>query len=79
MSASITSSIGYRRYTDPNTGHPQEVKHLIHPELGALELNCEQLIDPGQAHSLLVRTAVPGSENYQKLQLLSVIGSQPLR
>ncbi|UCM89760.1 helix-turn-helix transcriptional regulator [Streptomyces marincola] len=56
---------------------PHEVKHLIHPELGALELNCQRLVDPGQAHSLLVFTAVPGSESHEKLQLLSVIGSQP--
>lgn len=44
---------------------PKEVKHFILPGLGALELNCEQLIDTGQAHSLLVHTAVPGSESYE--------------
>jgi hypothetical protein len=58
---------------------PNEVKHFIHPELGALELNCQTLLDPGQSHSLLVYTAVPGSESYEKLQLLSVIGTQALR
>ncbi|HEX5849988.1 MAG TPA: helix-turn-helix transcriptional regulator [Rubrobacter sp.] len=58
---------------------PDEVKHFIHPELGALELNCQTLLDPGQSHSLLVYTAVPGSESYEKLQLLSVIGTQALR
>ncbi|NIY67618.1 transcriptional regulator, XRE family [Streptomyces malaysiensis] len=39
--------------------------HEIHPELGALELNCQQLIDPDQAHTLLVYTAIPGSESYE--------------
>ncbi|MES4886002.1 helix-turn-helix transcriptional regulator [Streptomyces sp. NPDC000349] len=58
--------------------HPKEVKHFIHSELGALELNCQQLIDPDQAHCLLVYTAVPGSESYKKLQLLSVTGPQSL-
>ena len=58
---------------------PDDVKHFVHPELGALELTCQRLVDPGQAHSLLVYTAIPGSESYEKLQLLSVIGTQPLR
>ncbi len=58
---------------------PNEVKYFIHPELGALELTCQRLVDPDQAHSLLVYTAIPGSESYEKLQLLSVIGTQPLR
>lgn len=56
---------------------PREVKHFIHPELGALELTCQTLLDPGQSHSLLVYTAIPGSESYEKLQLLSIIGAAP--
>jgi len=58
---------------------PNEVKNFIHPELGALELTCQSLLDPSQSHSLLVYTAIPGSESYEKLQLLSVIGTQALR
>lgn len=58
---------------------PNDTKRLIHPELGALELNCQRLLDPQQSHALLVYTAVPGSESYDKLQLLSVIGSQTVR
>jgi transcriptional regulator with XRE-family HTH domain len=58
---------------------PHEVKNFVHPELGALELNCQSLLDPSQSHSLLVYTASPGSESYEKLQLLSVIGTQALR
>ena len=58
---------------------PNEVKHFIHPELGALELTCQTLLDPGQSHSLLVYTAIPGSESHEKLQLLSVIGMQTPR
>ena len=57
---------------------PREVKHFMHPELGALELTCQRLVDPDQSHSLLVYTAIPGSESHEKLQLLSVIGSQVL-
>ncbi|MFE6800218.1 helix-turn-helix transcriptional regulator [Streptomyces sp. NPDC057696] len=58
---------------------PHEVKHFIHPELGALELTCQALLDPAQSHHLLVYTAIPGSESYEKLQLLSVIGAQTIR
>ncbi|WP_238009136.1 helix-turn-helix transcriptional regulator [Dactylosporangium sp. AC04546] len=52
------------------------VKRFVHPELGVLELACQALLDPEQSHSLLVYTAVPGSESYEKLQLLSVIGDR---
>jgi transcriptional regulator with XRE-family HTH domain len=58
---------------------PHDVKRLVHPEVGALELHCQTLLDPEQSHVLLVYTAVPGSESYDKLQLLSVIGAQALR
>ncbi|MFD0744619.1 transcriptional regulator [Phytohabitans flavus] len=51
-------------------------KRFVHPELGVLELTCQALLDPDQSHTLLVFTAVPGSESYEKLQLLSVIGTQ---
>lgn len=55
---------------------PHHLKRFIHPEVGELELNCQTLLDPDQSHFLLVYTAVPGSESYEKLQLLSVIGAQ---
>ncbi|MGX1675430.1 helix-turn-helix transcriptional regulator [Streptomyces sp. NPDC055400] len=58
---------------------PNEVKHFVHPEVGALELTCQTLVDPNQSHLLIVYTATPGSESYEKLQLLSVIGTQELR
>jgi transcriptional regulator with XRE-family HTH domain len=57
---------------------PAEVKHFTHPEVGALELKCQTLLDPDQSHRLLVYTAEPGSESHEKLQLLAVIGAQPI-
>ncbi|MFD2026317.1 helix-turn-helix transcriptional regulator [Promicromonospora aerolata] len=77
----LDSSEEFRRvWDDHEIGiHPHEVKHFVHPEVGALELNCQRLVDPGQAHSLMVYTAVPGTESYEKLQVLSVIGAQALR
>lgn len=57
---------------------PSELKRFVHPELGVLELQCQNLVDPAQSHSLLVYTAEPGSESAEKLQLLAVIGAQQL-
>lgn len=54
---------------------PREVKRFVHPELGDLELACQTLVDPASSHSLLVYTAVPGSESHDKLRLLSVIAA----
>ncbi len=54
---------------------PREIKRYQHADVGLLELNCQVLLDPEQSHSLLVYTAVPGSESYEKLKLLSVIGA----
>lgn len=56
---------------------PRETKRYRHPAVGALELNCQVLNDPQQSHSLLVYTAEPGSESYEKLQLLSMIDVAP--
>lgn len=68
-----------RLWADHEVGvRPNEVKHFIHPEVGALELHCQRLVDPGHAHSLLVYTAVPGSESHEKLRLLSAIGTQSI-
>ena len=54
---------------------PREIKRYQHADVGLLELNCQVLLDPEQSHSLLVYTAVPGSDSYEKLKLLSVIGA----
>jgi hypothetical protein len=53
-------------------------KRLVHPEVGALILRCQVLIDPDQSQALLVFTARPGSRDYERLRLLSVIGNQRL-
>ncbi|GAA1749274.1 helix-turn-helix transcriptional regulator [Aeromicrobium alkaliterrae] len=55
---------------------PRELKRYQHPEVGLIELSCQILHDPAQAHHLLVYTAVPGSESHEKLQLLSVLAAR---
>jgi transcriptional regulator with XRE-family HTH domain len=74
----LASSEEFRRvWDDHEVGlRPNDTKRFVHPELGALELNCQTMLDPQQSHYLLVYTAVPGSESYEKLQLLAVIGTQ---
>ncbi|MFW0788042.1 helix-turn-helix transcriptional regulator [Gordonia sp. CPCC 205333] len=52
---------------------PRQIKTFVHPTVGSLQLNCQILLDPEQSNSLLVYTAAPGSESYEKLQLLSVV------
>jgi transcriptional regulator with XRE-family HTH domain len=55
-----------------------DVKRLIHPEVGELEVFCQTLLDPDRSQALLVFTAVPGTESHEKLQLLSVLGHQKI-
>ncbi|NES30815.1 helix-turn-helix domain-containing protein [Micromonospora terminaliae] len=49
-------------------------KTLIHPELGPIELDCQVLFTEDQSQALLVLTAPPRSEGYEKLRLLAVLG-----
>ncbi|SDM54337.1 helix-turn-helix transcriptional regulator [Allokutzneria albata] len=52
-----------------------EHKRVVHPELGVLDLHCQVLRTDSQDQILLVYTASPGTEGYEKLTLLSVLGS----
>lgn len=51
-------------------------KTLVHPELGEIEVDCQKLVTDNRAQMLLVFTAQPATEGYEKLQLLSVLGNQ---
>ena len=51
-------------------------KTLIHPELGEIEVDCQVLFTEDQSQALLVLTAAPRSESYDKLRLLSVLGQE---
>lgn len=53
---------------------PRQQKRLLHPGVGPLDLHCQILLDPEQSNTLLVYTAVPGSESYQRLALLAAVG-----
>lgn len=50
-------------------------KRFVHPEVGRIDLFCQSLLDPDQSQTLLIFTATPGSESYEKLALLTVLGT----
>jgi transcriptional regulator with XRE-family HTH domain len=54
----------------------EDHKTLIHPELGEIEVDCQALFTEDQSQALLVLTAPPRTEGYDKLQLLSVLGQE---
>lgn len=57
---------------------PKEMKRFIHPDVGALDLACQNLIDPASSHVLLVYTAAPGTDSYEKLKMLASLGMRAM-
>lgn len=51
-------------------------KVLLHPQVGAVEVDCQVLFTEDQSQCLLVLTAEPRSESAEKLDLLAVLGTQ---
>ena len=51
-------------------------KRVLHPEVGLLELDCQILTAENQFERLVVFTAAPGTEDAERLAMLSIIGSQ---
>lgn len=55
-----------------------DVKRFQHPVVGLMELECEVLLSAEHDQRLIVYTARPGSESYERLRLLRVVGLQDL-
>lgn len=55
-----------------------EHKTLIHPELGPIEVDCQALFTEDARQVLLVLSAPPHTDAARQLELLAVIGSQPM-
>jgi transcriptional regulator with XRE-family HTH domain len=51
-------------------------KRFLPPTVGLLELDCELLLSSGDNQQLIVHTARPGTESYERLRLLRVVGLQ---
>jgi transcriptional regulator with XRE-family HTH domain len=54
------------------------VKRVRHPVVGDLELDCEVLLSADHDQRLILHIARPGSESYERLRLLRVVGLQDL-
>ena len=52
------------------------MKRFIHPLVGTMTLDCQILTPESGTERLVVFTATPGSEDADRLALLSVIGAQ---
>ncbi|BBC91465.1 hypothetical protein SRO_0289 [Streptomyces rochei] len=53
-------------------------KRFRHPAIGILDLDCEVLVNSDHDQRLVIHTARPGTESYERLQLLRVVGLQDL-
>ncbi|MGW0792713.1 helix-turn-helix transcriptional regulator [Streptomyces sp. NPDC002911] len=51
-------------------------KRIEHPRVGMLELHGQSLVDPDRSQILTAFTAEPGSESYDRLELLSARGER---
>jgi transcriptional regulator with XRE-family HTH domain len=51
-------------------------KTVVHPELGALTLDCDTMLVPDDDQSVIVYSAAPGTPEASALALLRVMGSQ---
>jgi transcriptional regulator with XRE-family HTH domain len=56
-----------RRFDDQKT--------IVHPELGEIELYCQNLVSENEAQTLLVLSAAPDTPAYDQLRLLAVVGT----
>ena len=55
-----------------------ERKRIAHPELGVVDIHCQNLFSEDGRQRLQFFTAPPGSEAVEQLRLLAVIGGQQL-
>ncbi|GAA2013985.1 helix-turn-helix domain-containing protein [Nakamurella flavida] len=55
-------------------GVHQYEKRVQHPDTGVMTVQCQLLADLDQNQALLVLTATPGTDSYDRLQLLGVLG-----
>ncbi|MGW1585681.1 helix-turn-helix transcriptional regulator [Streptomyces sp. NPDC002386] len=53
-------------------------KRFVHPVVGLLELDCEVLLSHEGRQQLIIHTARPGTESYERLRLLQVVGLQDM-
>jgi transcriptional regulator with XRE-family HTH domain len=55
-----------------------DTKRLVHPDLGVIDVNCLNLLSEDGRQRLLWFSPVPGTDAVEKLELLTVLGTQDL-
>ncbi|MGW7579483.1 MmyB family transcriptional regulator [Streptomyces sp. NPDC054765] len=58
--------------------HRPSPKRILHPVVGVLDLDCEGLLSDDHGQRLVVHSARPGTQTYERLELLRVVGVQDL-
>jgi transcriptional regulator with XRE-family HTH domain len=58
--------------------HEAARKTIDHPQVGALTLDCDVLLVAGSDLRIMIYTAEPGTEDAERLALLTVLGTQSL-
>lgn len=58
--------------------HESASKIIAHPQLGALDVDCDVLTVAGSDLRIVTLTAAPGSEAAEKLQLLQSVGARTM-
>ncbi|MFI5965349.1 helix-turn-helix transcriptional regulator [Streptomyces asoensis] len=58
--------------------HEASRKTIDHPQVGPMTLDCDVLTVAGSDLRIMVYTAEPGTADAQRLELLAVLGPQPL-
>ncbi|WP_405582440.1 helix-turn-helix transcriptional regulator [Streptomyces sp. NBC_01092] len=53
-------------------------KRFLHPLVGLLDLDCEVMLSHEHHQLLVIHSARPGTEGYERLQLLRVVGLQDM-
>lgn len=53
-------------------------KTMVHPQVGEITVDCETLLTPDEGQSLIILSAAPGTEAYDKLKLIAVLGEQEM-
>jgi transcriptional regulator with XRE-family HTH domain len=72
-----TSALFSELWESATVGRRESVRKTIdHPAVGPVTLNCDVLIVAGHDLRIMIYTAEPGTEDAERLELLSVIGSQ---
>jgi MmyB-like transcription regulator ligand binding domain len=60
-------------------GHHETARKVVdHPHVGPVALDCDMLTVAGSDLRIMIYTAVPGTEDAERLALITVLGTQTL-